>query len=319
MSEASRIRYKIAHELAQLCPPALGQEIVLTGSTSQGIADEASDIEQVFYVDAVPSLEEREIWLYEADATEIISDTEPIRDGSIWTTCCFRDIWIEAGWQAITLHEKNLQDILAGNIIDHRLLKLADIISHAVPLRSQGLLAKWQQELAHYPDGLPERLIADATELWMFPHTAAVRWALIRRGDLSSLAERLLRDIYNILRILFALNRRWEPEWKWIEYVSANLAIKPGRLVERINEVFSVPLLKRNVAVCMQLICDTLLLVPPQYDVTRALNTIRGDHIKMGGTYGKLSISFRANSFIDISGREQVRNADGQSCLHALP
>ncbi len=26
---------------------------------------------------------------------------------------------------------------------------------------------------------------------------------------------------------------------------------------------------------CMQLICDTLLLVPPQYDVTRALNTIQ--------------------------------------------
>jgi len=63
MSEASLIRYRVAHELAQLCPPVLGQEIVLTGSTSRGIADEASDIEQVFYADVVPSLEEREIWL----------------------------------------------------------------------------------------------------------------------------------------------------------------------------------------------------------------------------------------------------------------
>src|SRR5260221_4115592 len=260
MSEASRIRYKIAHELAQLCPPALGQEIVLTGSTSRGIADEVSDIEQVFYVDVLPLVEERGKWLYEIGAKDIESDTEPIRDGSIWTTCCFRDIWIEAGWQAITLHEKNLQDILAGNIIDHRLLKLADIISHAVPLRSQGLLAKWQQELAHYPDGLPERLIADATELWMFPHTAAVRWALIRRGDLSSLAERLLRDIYNILRILFALNRRWEPEWKWIDYITGSLTIKPEHLIERINQVFFVPPSHESVAACMQLICDTLLL-----------------------------------------------------------
>ena len=60
MSEASRIRYRVAHELAQLCPPALGQEIVLTGSTSRGIADEASDIEQVFYVDVLPLVEERE-------------------------------------------------------------------------------------------------------------------------------------------------------------------------------------------------------------------------------------------------------------------
>ena len=60
MNETSRIRYKVAHELAQLCPPALGQEIVLTGSTSWGIADEASDIEQVFYVDVLPLVEERE-------------------------------------------------------------------------------------------------------------------------------------------------------------------------------------------------------------------------------------------------------------------
>ncbi len=275
MSEASRIRYGVAHELAELCPVALGQEIVLTGSTSRGIADEASDIEQVFYVDVVPSLEEREIWLYQIGATDIISDTEPVRDGSIWTTCRFRDIWIEAGWQAITLHEKNLRAILAGNVIDHRWLKLADIIVYAVPLRSQGLLAKWQQELAHYPDGLPERLIADATELWMFPHTAAVRWALIRRGDLSSLAERLVRDIYNILRILFALNRQWEPEWKWIDYVTGSLAIKPEHLTERINEVFSMPLSYQSIAVCMQLIFDTLVLVPSQYDVRRALNTIQ--------------------------------------------
>src|SRR5713226_5269074 len=31
----------------------------------------------------------------------------------------------------------------------------------------------------------------------------------------------------------------------------------------------------------------------------------RGDHSKMGGTDGKLSISFRAHSFIASSGREQ--------------
>ena len=47
-SAASRARYQIALELAQRCPSALGKECILTGSSSRGIADESSDIEQVF-------------------------------------------------------------------------------------------------------------------------------------------------------------------------------------------------------------------------------------------------------------------------------
>ncbi|HEY4387373.1 MAG TPA: hypothetical protein VGN34_23205 [Ktedonobacteraceae bacterium] len=47
---ASRVRYRVAQELVELCPPNLGQEISITGSVSKGLADDFSDIEQVFYV-----------------------------------------------------------------------------------------------------------------------------------------------------------------------------------------------------------------------------------------------------------------------------
>ena len=44
----------------------------------------------------------------------------------------------------------------------------------------------------------------------------------------------------------------------------------------------------------------------------------RSDHSKMGGTDGKLSISFRANSFIDISAREQEEHCSMTSLAHTL-
>lgn len=273
-TEASRIRYQVAYELAQLCLPLLGKECVLTGSSSRGLADEASDIEQVFYVDKLPSLQERERWLNEVGVADLHSETEPIADGSIWATFRFHDIWIEAGWQTIEAHEKNLQYILAGNVIDHHHLKLAEIITHALPLRSQGLLAQWQQKLSHYPDTLPASIIADATELWTFPPIVEARWALIRRGEFLGLFERLVRDVHNCLRMLFALNRQWEPEWKWLRSATSSLTIKPERLVERINEVFTTAQPEMCVLTCLRLISETLLLASPAYDVMRALRTI---------------------------------------------
>src|SRR5712691_4585662 len=181
-SQASYIRYQMAYELAQLCPPALGREVVLTGSVSRGLSDEYSDIEQVFYVDAVSPVAEREQWLQEVGATEVVFDAEPIEDGSIWATFLFRDVWVEAGWQSIDAHERNLQTALSGNVTDHWLLMLAELTVYAIPLRSVGLLSKWQQELSQYPDNLQQRLIANATELWMFPNIVGTRWALVQRG-----------------------------------------------------------------------------------------------------------------------------------------
>lgn len=89
-----------------------------------------------------------------------------------------------------------------------------------------------------------------------------------------ALHERLVRDTHNALRVLFALNRQWEPDWKWIRHATANLTVKPERLVERINEIFTLPDLERSVATCQKLIYDTLLLASSSYDVGRAIRII---------------------------------------------
>ncbi len=71
--------------------------------------------------------------------------------------------------------EQDVRAILADAVADHAGLVLAEIVEHAVPLRTSGVLASWQRELAHYPDSAQERPIAAAIEDWSFPHVAAAR------------------------------------------------------------------------------------------------------------------------------------------------
>jgi hypothetical protein len=271
----SHARYRIAQALATLCPSALGREVTVTGSVSKGLADDTSDIEQVFYVQTLPGIQERDAWLHQIGANEILHDKAPIEDGSIWSTFRFRDVWVEVGWQTFSQQEELLHHILTGRILDHHRLILAEVTMHALSLRSEGHLARWQHQLLHYPPTLAHHLVANATELWKFPHLLAARWTLIQRNEPWRLAEVLVRELHQLLRVLFAVNHQWEPEWKWIEQTTATLVLKPEHLMERVVAIFAEADAAHRITVCFQLIYDTLVLLPPEYEVGQALRTIR--------------------------------------------
>jgi len=274
-TSASHVRYRVAQELAALCPPVLGEEISVTGSVSKGLADDTSDIEQVFYVQKLPDIQARDAWLHQIGANEILHDEAFIEDGSIWSTFRFRDVWIEAGWQTFSQQEELLRQILTGQILDHHRLILAEVVTHALSLHSEGHLSRWQQQLMHYPPTLAHLLVADATELWKFPHLLAARWVLIHRNEPWRLAELLVRELHHLLRVLFAANHQWEPEWKWIRQTTTPLVLRPDHLMERIAEIFAEDTATHRIAVCFRLIYDTLVLLPSEYDVKQAIRTVR--------------------------------------------
>jgi hypothetical protein len=265
----------LSHCSAINCPLHLGQEIILTGSVSKGLADEQSDIEQVFFVRNLPSSGERDAWLHQIGASEIMHDESPIADGSIWSTFRFQDVWIEASWQTFAHYEALLRLILDGNVLDHARLILAEITTQAVSVRTQGMLEQWQQWLALYPESLAPRLIANAIEIWRFPHLLAARWTLLQRQDYLRLAELLLRHLHEVLRVLFALNRQWEPEWKWLPTLTSRLPIKPLHLIERMTNIVTVPEPETHGHTCFELMRETLALLPPSEEVLQALVTVQ--------------------------------------------
>ena len=285
-TEASRIRYRLALELAQDCPAELGTEIILSGSTAYGLADEYSDLEFCLLVSKLPRPAERSKWLRASaaprwlegiGATEITFDDDTTADGSVWATFSFKKTWVEIAWQDIPSREEQLRAILAAEITDHYRLRMTWIMEQALPLKTTGKLAQWQRALARYPDELQRKLIAKATFDWADPHAVngPSHWG-IRRDTGLLFADRLVSDVYDLLRLLFAINRRWETSWKWIRHDTRDLVLKPDRLIERIEHVFSAAVPHARRRECNSLILDTLLLVPKPYDVSKAIATIEG-------------------------------------------
>jgi hypothetical protein len=258
----------IAQELADRCPPALGQEILLAGSVARARADAYSDIEQIFYVSSMPSRADCDSWLTDIGVERIVHDDEPLRDLSRWSAFRYRGVWIEAGWQVISQHDAWLRQIVAGQILEHSLLILAEMTTTARSLRTQGWLARWQETLAHYPDLLQTRLAQDALEPWRFPNLLAARWAAAAREDHLALAERFVRDVHGVLRILCALNRQWEPEWKRLRDLTVSLPLKPASFLERLAGIFSTDPAVDRIAGCFQLMQETLDLLPASFPVS---------------------------------------------------
>ena len=182
---------------------------------------------------------------------------------------------MESGWQTFATQERNLQAILSGTVIDHHLLLLGSMLLSALPLRTSGVLAVWQQRLAHYPEELRSRLIEDALEIWTFPHLIAARRALIARGELFTFTSRLVWAVQNILRLLFALNRQWEPDWKWLPQITTDLPLQPEQLVPRINAIFAGENPEQSFRLCLQLLHDTIVLLPVTPQLSCALATLQ--------------------------------------------
>jgi hypothetical protein len=266
-TEASRVRYQLASELAQACPRELGQEIALTGSVSRGVADADSDIELNFWTDQIPPGSARERWLREMGADPMVVDAMPGADGTAWVICFMRGVQIEAGWQSIEQQRKLVGQLANGSVLDHQRLIVAEMLRTGISLRSAGLLTEWQAELAEYPPTLGGRLVEQAVERWSWP---PLHRALAARGESLAVTSRLLGDVHAVLRILFALNRQWEPDWKWLRHRAGALTITPERLADRIDEILLTADLVQAVDLCFRLVLDTLRLLPPDAETARA-------------------------------------------------
>lgn len=262
--------YAFAREFADTCPLSLGQEIVLTGSTSRGRADEFSDLEINFYVNEEISLQERDAWFRQIGAEQVRSkSTGSMLDSKF----LYRGVWIEAVWEQVDGFEKTLSEIAAGHVLDHNKLVLADIINKAVPLRTVGYLDKWQTWLQEYPEGLQQKLIGAVLGAWRSHHSPVY---LLLRGDYFTLSQRLQNDLYNVFRLLFAVNKQWEPFWKWKAEMCESLTVQPGSLSERVDRILLAPPEER-VQVCLELILDSLALAADVHeDVAEAQRVIGG-------------------------------------------
>jgi hypothetical protein len=202
--------------------PENATDVVLTGSTARGLADDLSDVELLVISEMLPDelpLEELQCW----------------PPGSEGTTLCVGLVEgekVELVWWTPAFVEERVRAIAAGEIVDHERLRTAEAIANGISLRG-GRHATWCARLTRYPDGLAVRIVDDVTDDWVDPVRS--QRTNLRGGDALVLAQALVNTAEGILRIVFALNEEWEPGWKRPAQRVEPLAVRPDRLAQRID------------------------------------------------------------------------------------
>jgi hypothetical protein len=252
----------IAQRIADALPTTV-EEAVVTGSVSRGVADDVSDIEMLivthgelelekcFSLAGACGLTELGTWGQQGGPTKRVSG---YRDGAP----------IELIWWSRAHAESAIDATFADD-----LSATADALANGVALRTTGLLAQWQERLRHYPDELAGARIEDAALKWGGFHAAGLL-TLLRPGERLALLEWMVDDAVRVVRIVFALNRVWQPTLKRVADRTAMLSQKPERLAERIDEALTEPDPRRALLVMIELQLETLALVPDGPNVSRA-------------------------------------------------
>jgi predicted nucleotidyltransferase len=262
-TERSRQLQDLAQRVADALPLEVAEEVVLTGSVSRGVADEVSDIEMLIVTPEPPELaacygharaaglEELDTWGPQGTPTQRVSG---YREG----------VPLELIWWSREHAESSIDAILAGD-----LPTVGDAIANGVALRTSGALARWQARLSDYPEALAAAQIEEAALTWG-GFTPAGFLTLARPGERLSRTERMLDDASRVLRIVYAVNRVWQPTHKRLAARLEPLAVKPDRLAERIEEAFSEPDPRRAMLVMTELQSETVALAPDGPNVNRA-------------------------------------------------
>jgi hypothetical protein len=260
-AKAEELR-KIAQRIADALPAEI-EEVVLTGSVSRGVADDVSDIEMLIVTPGEPALETCFALAAAAGLTALGSwgpQGQPTKRVSGYC----EGAPIELVWWSRAHAEAAVDAIFEGQVAG-----TADALANGVALRPSGILARWQERLSHYPDELAAAEIEDAALTWG-GFAAAGLLTIVRDGERLSMLERMVDDAIRVTRIVFALNRVWQPTTKRLAARVEPLAIKPDRLAERIEEALTEPDPLRAVTLMTELQADTVALAPDGPNIVRA-------------------------------------------------
>jgi predicted nucleotidyltransferase len=252
----------LAQQVADAFPPEV-VEVVLTGSVSRGVADEVSDVEMLVVTNEPLELEDAnelargaglerlDTWGLQGVPSKRVSgyvDGEPFE----------LIFWPRA------FAEEEFEALLGG-----KLSSSADALANGVSLRTSGLLAEWQERLRDYPEELAAARIEDAALPWG-GFTPAGLLTVIRPGERLSLMEWMFDGALRVLRIVYAINRVWEPTTKRLAARVEALAVKPELLAERIEKALTEPDPRRALLTLTELQLDTVRLAPSGPNVDRA-------------------------------------------------
>ena len=244
MTEASKWRIALARRIAPIYAshPKI-KVVIIGGSVGRGIADRYSDVEIGVFWTEPPSEAERKTL---AEQVGVVSREhmspykfEPSQPGEEEAD---EDIYVGGGedsgfnvdikHKTIAATEQYLIEMFDQcQPHDDR---LAEVLSHSIPLYGQLLLEKWRGKISTYPTELAQKIVQTQLRFeqwWLCEQFAKEEETILVQEQFS---ERLAK----IISVLAALNRVYTLEIKWTDWSIEQLQIAPSNLIRRAKQVF---------------------------------------------------------------------------------
>lgn len=244
MDEISSKLLEKAKRCAANIPRSLGS-ISISGSVSYGRANEYSDIEIDLVGREIPARKEIEEIITDIGGKEIVLEDEFEKDGALVSEFIWEDLEFEFVWTTFENILNAINPILEAKSTDHEKLVYIWTINRSIILRDEEVrLKNIKDSVFEYPKGLSEKIIRTNLKNRMTSRYGIQ--SAIGRKEAFILSERRNELLKSIFRIIFALNKKWEPYWKWVMTELDDIQMKPKDTKERIRTVLASDMLKED-------------------------------------------------------------------------
>ncbi len=244
MTKASKWRIALARRIMPIYANHPKVKVVIVGgSVGRGIADQYSDLEIGVFWTEPPSEAERETLaeqvgvVYRERMSSYKFDPrqpgEEEADEDIYIggdkDCGFN---VDIKHKTIVAVEQYLVEMFDRcRPHDNR---LAEVLSHSIPLYGQALVEQWRRKVATYPTELAQKLVQTQLQFeqwWLCEQFA-------KEEDMILVQEQFSECLTKIISVLAALNRVYVLEIKWTNWSIDRLKIAPSNLLHRARRMF---------------------------------------------------------------------------------
>ena len=247
MTEASKWRIALGRRIAPIYAnhPRV-KAIVVGGSVGRGIADRYSDVEIGVFWTEPPSkavrttLAEQVGIVYREQMSPYKFDARHPGEEE-----ADEDIYVggdkDSGFNVDIKHKTiaAVEQYLV-EMFDHcrpHDKRLAEVLSHSIPLYGQSLVKQWRRKVATYPTELVRKIIHTQLRLeqwWLCEQFA-------KEEEMILVQEQFSQHLTEIISVLGVINRVYVLEIKWTDWSIKQLQIAPLNLIHRAKQIFEQP------------------------------------------------------------------------------
>lgn len=237
MNQTSKQLLKLARENTLLFKNYKNVEaIIVTGSVSQGTADNSSDIDSIVYLDKPFGKKEFD---------KIVNDAKASGGGFYHGTTkegfavyyYIKGVKCDFGFGTMKELEQMINKMLTKPDADLTNQLIISGFMDSIVLYGESSVNKLKAKASKYPDSLAKILIESS--LHFYP-----KWVMEKmcagRGDVIFFYENIINDIKNMFTILCAVNKMYHPaKLKGMKRTVDIMKIKPRNFMKRCERLFA--------------------------------------------------------------------------------